>query len=295
MSPFKQCLIEYIERNFHVSFALFSLVVLTYHYSGVPIDWSYGAFAGLGTLVAYTYIRNVPPQVSLIDGVKRVLKQSPFWIHVLALLLLGLISGLNQQQGLLLFVIMLLCLGYILPGPKLNPKLEVAKKSRHLPSPLRDFGAIKIIIVALVWSGMSVLMPLLSDTSLSPKVLWLFVAQALWVVVLIIPFEIRDIGKDQLRHPTWPQKLGLLGVKLLGSLLLMISVFIHFWLNNEPSPSTEVPIGFMGAPYLITMILTAIGLLKATPKQSFWYSTFWIEALPIAWLILYYGFNFWIQ
>lgn len=287
MSRVKHCLKQYIERNIHVSLAVVSLVLLTYHYSATAVDWVYVTFAGIGTLVTYTYIKNVPPQVSIVFGVKQVLKQSPFWIHILALIVLGLIIVMNQSQRLILVVITMLCLGYILPRPMVKRHEKSSIKHRNIPSTLRDFGAIKIVIVALIWGCVSVLLPLLSYRTLNPEIWWLFIAQTLWIAVLTIPFEIRDAVKDQLRQPTWPQKLGLTGVKVLGSSLLVISMAIHIGLFSKVEDSAEHQIVFVSLPYVMAMILTQMGLIRAKGNQSYWYSAFWIEAIPMAWLILY--------
>lgn len=295
MSLVKHCLKQYVERNIHVSVSVLSLAFLTYHYSGTSIDWFFLAFSGIGTLVAYTYIKNVPPKGSINLSVKQVILRSPLWINILALLLVGLILFLNSRQQIVLGILMLLCLVYILPTAA-NDKDETSKNICHLiPWPLRDFGAVKIVIVALVWSGISVVMPLISEGWPMRELSLLFIAQSLWIIVLTIPFEIRDSGKDQLRHPTWPQKLGLSGVKVLGICLLLISVAMHFLLNRDLVMAQGTTPGFMDTPYVITVILTLIGLIKAKPKQSFWYSAFWIEGIPIAWLILYLGFNFYLK
>ncbi|HBB48840.1 MAG TPA: hypothetical protein DCZ44_04300 [Flavobacteriaceae bacterium] len=114
----------------------------------------------------------------------------------------------------------------------------------------------------------------------------LFIAQTLWIIVLTIPFEIRDSSKDQLRHPTWPQKLGLLRVKILGTFLILSNIGIHFWLHLGQYQWLNQSISFVDLPYLLTMGLSFFGLIMAKPKQSFWYSAFWIEAIPIAWLVM---------
>ena len=275
MSLFKRCLRQYIEHHLHVSLALISLVFLTYKYTRLPIDWNYMGFAFFGTIVAYTYIKNVPSQVSFKSGVFLVLQRSPWWVHamgVISVLFATTLSDL-QQLGLIIFVI--LSLAYILPIP-----FKIA--------PFRDYGAIKIIIVALVWSGISVLLPLLLRDPISWEIILLYLAQTLWIIVLTIPFEIRDSGKDVLRHPTWPQKLGLWRTKILGTVLLMICAVIHFNLSVGLEIESEQSITFWGSSFLFALGFTWLGLLIAQSKQSYWYSAFWIEAIPIAWLLMRY-------
>lgn len=275
MSLFKRCLRQYVEHNIHVSFAVFCLVLLTYRYAGIPADWNYLVFAFLGTIVAYSYIKNVPAQVSFKSGVFLLLQRSPWWVHIMGIISVLLVATFSvvQQIGLVFF--MILSLAYILPGPA---KL----------APFRDYGAIKIVIVALVWSGVTVLLPLRLLHHISEKTLLLFLAQTLWIIVLTIPFEFRDSGKDVLRHPTWPQKLGPLRTKILGTVLLIICAVIHLYLSVGPEIESDLLITFWGSPFLITLCLTCFGLLMAQSKQSYWYSAFWIEAIPIAWLLMTY-------
>ena len=273
MSLFKHCLRQYIEHHIHVSLALISLVFLTYKYASLPIDWNYMGFAFFGTIVAYTYIKNVPAQVSLKSGVFLVLQRSPWWVHAMGIISVFFAVTLRVSQQLGLIIFMILSLAYILPIP-----FKIA--------PFRDYGAIKIIIVALVWSGISVLLPLLPLHHIYWEIVLLYLAQTLWIIVLTIPFEIRDSGKDVLRHPTWPQKLGLWRTKILGTVLLMICAVIHFNLSVGLEIESEQSITFWGSSFLFTLALTWLGLLVAETKQSYRYSAFWIEAIPIVWLLM---------
>lgn len=291
MSLIKRGLRHYIGLNFHVSFSLMSLTVLTYFKSDLPVDLFYVAFAGLGTLAVYTYIKQVPAEATLKSAWRAVTRESPAWVHVISVLALCLVGRFNPSQVMVLVASIFLSVAYILPWPLLVSSRRRERKSTRFAHTLRDFGAIKIIIVALVWSSVSIVLPLLAYGPISINIVMLFLAQTMWVIVLTIPFEIRDTHKDQLRHPTWPQKMGLFRVKAIGIVLLIMSLFVQFLrLNFIEQEASHVP-SYLDVPYLFTMGLTAFGLLWAKPNQSFWYSAFWIEAIPIVWLVLS-GFNF---
>jgi hypothetical protein len=68
----------------------------------------------------------------------------------------------------------------------------------------------------------------------------------------------------------------------------MICAVIHFNLGVGLGIESDLLITFWGSPFLITLCLTCFGLLMAQSNQSYWYSAFWIEAIPIAWLLMTY-------
>ncbi len=290
MRPIIRTVKQYVALNVHVSLALISLVIITYHYLDVSVDWHYVAFAFFSTLVAYTHIKNVPSGVALKMVISTVFTKSPWWIHLLSLICLWLALSFQIQQLLILLTLVLLCLGYCLPRPIFIKKNLKHVNSVSVQSSLRDYGAIKVIIVAIVWCGVSLLLPMNNQLIFDVKLAMICVAQSLWIIVLTIPFEIRDSNKDQLRHPTWPQKLGLRGTKVLGVVLWTLSLVLHYFAGWGVF-GTSGQLSFIDLPFGVTMALTLFGLLRAKPNQSFWYSAFWIEAIPILWLTMTYLFS----
>ena len=290
MRPIIRTVKQYVALNVHVSLALISLVIITYHYLDVSVDWHYVAFAFFSTLVAYTHIKNVPSGVALKMVISTVVKKSPWWIHLLSLICLWLALSFQIQQLLILLILVLLCLGYCLPRPIFIKKNLKHVNSASVQSSLRDYGAIKVIIVAIVWCGVSLLLPMNNQLIFDVKLAMICVAQSLWIIVLTIPFEIRDTNRDQLRHPTWPQKLGLRGTKVLGVVLWTLSLVLHYFAGCGVF-GTSGQLSFIDLPFGVTMALTLFGLLRAKPNQSFWYSAFWIEAIPILWLTMTYLFS----
>ena len=278
MSLQKSVLRPYVEHNIHVSIAFMALVIMTYRQSDGSMDWSYVLFSGLATICLYTYIRVIPQNITLIEGLRTVIKKSPIWAHFAGLLSLCLILNFNATQWLLFLGLSLLSLWYVLPQPDgwSWTQSEGQSKTSHLP--LRSFGAFKILIVAVVWSGVSVILPRLSLAPLTIKD-WLWaLEQTLWVVVLTIPFDIRDCSTDQLTHPTWPQKFGMTRTKLMGLMLLIVVVGLHLWRMPFGSVTEDA--------FYLALIFSAIALLGARANQSFWYSAFWVESIPILWCVM---------
>ena len=100
----------------------------------------------------------------------------------------------------------------------------------------------------------------------------------LYVLVLMLPFEIRDLQYDSLKLSTVPQKIGVKGTKLMGMILLVVFFLLEFFKDETHQIKIIV--------LLILSILTAVFLLWSSKKQSIYYASFWVEALPVFWLVL---------
>ena len=64
---------------------------------------------------------------------------------------------------------------------------------------------------------------------LSSDVWILLLQRFVFVVVLILPFEIRDLSVDDKILGTLPQRIGVKNTKLYGLLLLMVFFFLEFF------------------------------------------------------------------
>jgi hypothetical protein len=144
---------------------------------------------------------------------------------------------------------------------------------------LRSISGLKIYVIAVVWSGVTVILPIINaKLSLSTDI-WLEAIQRfLFVLIIMIPFEIRDMNYDSLKLGTIPQKIGVRKTKLIGILLLMPFFFLEF-LKDELIASRIIIL-------LLMIVLVSVFILKSKIKQSKYYSAFWVEALPIFWLLL---------
>jgi hypothetical protein len=145
---------------------------------------------------------------------------------------------------------------------------------------LRSLAGVKIFIIALVWTGMTVLIPLMYvKGSLNLIFLIEMIQRFLFIVVLMLPFEIRDLRYDAVELETVPQKIGVTKTKLFGSILLVIFLLLTIVKDQELS-SVEI---------LSTILITTISLFflwGTDKKQSQYYCSFWVESIPIMWLII---------
>ena len=139
----------------------------------------------------------------------------------------------------------------------------------------RNRWGIKIYIVAICWSGVSLVLPLSETQVLGGFLFWLeWVQRFLLIVVWTLPFEIRDLEVDPPNLNTIPQKIGVKNTIFFGLFLLTLYLVLGLVFSNL-------------VPYDIAMLLLTGGLLwKSRKKQSLYFSSFWVESIPILWLLL---------
>ncbi len=147
---------------------------------------------------------------------------------------------------------------------------------------LRSIPFLKVFVIALVWAGVSVYLPVIETyTELTSTTHWYAGQRFLTVCCLMIPFEIRDIRFDQKWIKTLPQVLGITKTKILGGLLLLMGSGINFIL-------LEV-IHFKVYLFVALSLLFMIIFSKVHQKKYF--ASFWVEALPIFYLFVLIVFS----
>jgi 4-hydroxybenzoate polyprenyltransferase len=123
-----------------------------------------------------------------------------------------------------------------------------------------------------------VILPVLNHQIEFDRVAWLIWLQmALWTFSTMIPFEIRDISNDSESMKTIPQVFGVRGAKMIGSMMLFGVVILSIFLSLQYHDII---------PTLIACTLALICLWKSNVHQSTYYASFWVEALPMVWLLM---------
>jgi len=144
---------------------------------------------------------------------------------------------------------------------------------------LRSVSGLKIYVIAAVWSGVTVILPIVESNGVfNQDVLLTFFQIYILVMVLLLPFEIRDLKYDNLKLTTVPQKIGIKRTKILGCVMLFIFFLLEFFKN-------EINVNSIFYMATIALILFLF-LLFAKKSQGKYYSAFWVEGLPILWLFL---------
>lgn len=155
------------------------------------------------------------------------------------------------------------------------PKKYLFDQSKNL----RTISGIKIYIIAFVWATSTVIIPLINeDIAIDFNVIVTTIQRYLYVLVVMFPFDIRDMRYDSIKLSTIPQRIGVKQTKLIGFILLIFFFLLEF-LKDEIDSNRIVVL-------LIITIITLLFLVFANKNQGKYYSGFWVEGIPILWLIL---------
>lgn len=138
---------------------------------------------------------------------------------------------------------------------------------------LRKYWFLKIAIVSFCLTYVVSYIPTLDtkmlfffDTILQVKLFFLICA-------LLIPFEIYDSQHDAMTLQTIPQKFGVKKTKYLGYLFLICFLILSLLLRYE---------------FLDIIIAIVIGFFIrfSSTKNSKYYTSFWVESIPILWWLI---------
>ncbi|RXR21971.1 hypothetical protein [Flavobacterium stagni] len=146
---------------------------------------------------------------------------------------------------------------------------------------VRRFGIIKLFWVSAVVTYTTVILPNY-DECIHENTLKIALLQWVFISVLMIPFEIYDSVRDGIQLGTLPQKVGIPRAKQLGYLgILLFILFQFYWVPSD------FYIGNCGIA-----LITLVAIYCTQTNQSRWYTSFWVEALPILWMVFLNGFDF---
>ena len=139
---------------------------------------------------------------------------------------------------------------------------------------IREIGLWKIFLIAIVWTGMTVILPAVQHEGMQqltdPRSWWLAAERGIFILAITIPFDIRDLVNDAKKGVrTIPSSIGTFRAILLSLLLLALLLFLVWWRLGLGGPL------FHG--YLISTLITMLGVSYATPNRSDMYCSFWIE------------------
>jgi len=124
------------------------------------------------------------------------------------------------------------------------------------------------------------LLPLLNnDYYFNADVLLTAVQRFIFVIMLMMPFEIHDLQYDSLKLSTIPQKIGIRNTKIFG--LILGILFFLISLFKDETNSNHIAIT------LVITIVSIVFLMFSKKNQNSYYSSFWVEGIPIMWLFLH--------
>ena len=271
----------FLNSSVWVAITVSALVEITSMNIGVKTSSFLRFFIFFGTIFGYNFMKYFEkthlsvfhPRVLKVDLVTiqkwfkglQSPKKATFLLSVFSAVSCGvLIFKLNYETLVLLCVPALLSFFY-----------AVSYRNKTL----RSTSGLKIYVVGVVWAIVTVILPVVDGKIDVDYDIWItFIQRVIFVVVLILPFEIRDLRVDDLSLGTLPQKIGVQKTKLFGAVLLLISLLLEFFKD------VVLELNVVVLPVIFTV--TLFFLINSSVKQSKYYASFFVEGIPIIWLLL---------
>jgi len=272
MKGLRQIFDFYINSSIHVALAVVSLSWLTLFEFDIPLDQNLLFFIFFASITGYNFVKYFGlakfHHRSLANWLKLIQIFSFFCFIFMCY------YAIKIQTKTLFYIAGMGLVTFLYAIPFLPKRFLFDEKQN-----LRNVGGIKIYVIALVWSGVTVLLPLVNNTiAISEDVVFTFLQRFAFVLVLMFPFEIRDMQFDSLKLATIPQKIGEKQTKVIGIFLLILFFLLEFFKKDHTLKGLIILL-------LITLMALAF-LLYARKNQNRYYSGFWVEGIPIFWMLL---------
>jgi hypothetical protein len=280
MNSLKKVFDFYIFSNIHVGIAGFCLAKISLFKFGIHSNLA-PLLIGFSIIISYNFIRYFEINSKRLGWFKSWFLQNEIklvWVSILAFLSSGYIILFTKFNFESLFIVIpfgFITVFYAIPLFKIG-KFQIS---------FRNFPAIKIFSIAIAWAGVTVLFPLLEQGyHFNNNVYLEFFQRILILIAYIIPFDIRDINFDEEQLKTIPQLVGIKNSKIVGTILLFVFVFLDFLKDSyfEKDILSDV----------IIAIIAFLFLWNSKTKQSRYYTSFFVEAIPILWfleVVIFFG------
>lgn len=266
MKYFKLIFDFYIQSSIHVALSCYALVRMTHHMVHIQDDRPMAYFVFFGTIVGYNFVK--------YDGLARAKKlQMRKELKVIALFSLCSFLAVGFYFFQLQRITQIISIAFL--GLTLLYTLPFFPNRKNA----RNWAGIKIYIVALCWVGVTLVLPLLNaNIPITSDFYLKCIQRFILIFVLILVFEILDLKNDDPHLKTVPQQIGVKRTKILGLLLLIPFYFLEFLKSNFDENQLIINLILVG--------IISLFLLFANEKRSKYYTSFWVESVPIVWWLL---------
>ncbi len=264
----------YINSSIHVSLAVVAFTLITIFEYDLLIDLDLLLFIFFATITGYNFVKYAGIAKLYHLSLARNLRYIQVFALVCFLILIYFTFQLKISVLIATAILGAFTIFYAIPV------FGEGKNLRSLPG-------LKIFIIGFVWAGSTVLLPLINaEKYLGIDLIVDFIQRLMLVILLTLPFEIRDLNFDNERLGTIPQKLGVYRTKIFG-LILILLIFSAELLQNS-FRSTEF------FALVLMLLVSGIFLWKSGKDQGKYYSSFWVESLPIWYLVGYLILRFFL-
>jgi len=273
MKWFTRLLDFYLNSSIHVALSVISLLVITQEKFNIIYKYELLLFVFFSTITGYNFIKYAGVAKFHHRSLTKSLRIIQIFSFFCFVLMVYFFFQLSIPTLKLVAVFAAITFFYAIPFvPKL---LSPVDENRNL----RSISGIKIYVIALVWAGVTVLLPFFEIGIVLYYDVWVETAQRfLWVILLMIPFEIRDMKYDSIKLGTIPQKIGIKRTKQIALFLVIILFALEFFKDDFSAVQTGV--------LLFALILLSALIVLSTPKQNKYYSSLWVEGIPLLWLAI---------
>ncbi len=260
MQHLRKLLDFYIQSSIHVGLALFSLVYVTTFENDLCKHITYPCCVLFGTILGYNFLKYFD-----------IFRKGKF--HSL------------KYYGIVLVCFLAVFGFYFFFKRMINVvkiQLIVGGLMVLLYPLLRKQGIIKMFWVSFVIAYLTAFVYSNASPLFHGSVALEFVKRFVFVSALMIPFEIYDSQHDDKTLNTLPQKFGIETAKKAGYLLLLLFVILdvlNFSLNET------IGIQFLVIDIVIALI-TGLAIYFSSLKRNQYYTSFWVESIPILWWVL---------
>lgn len=266
MTTFRKILAFYIESSLHVALAVYALICITFLKLGIPYDGPVAYFGFFGTIVGYNFVK-----YDELARVKKVVLTPTFKTIIGLSFIAGLATfyyflELQTKTKWIGFIALFITIIYTLP---FFPRKQN----------MRNWSGVKIYLVAIAWVIVTVVLPVFdSNHAFDIVVLLKCLQRFIFVFVLLLIFEIIDLQFDSKKLQTIPQRIGIKLTKYLAYLLLVIFIAMDFLKPNISQIHLMTTISIA--------ILIAVFTFFANGNRNKYYTSFWVESIPLFWLLL---------
>ena len=135
---------------------------------------------------------------------------------------------------------------------------------------IRKTGWIKPFYVSFVVSYITLFIPL----NRHEEIVLLFIQRFLLLSSVMIPFEILDSTTDAVAMKTLPHLFGIQRTKQIGYVLVVLFCVVSFHALDCLYPC------------FIYALSSVVAIYFSSEKRSWYYTSFWVESLPIVWWLI---------
>jgi 4-hydroxybenzoate polyprenyltransferase len=290
---FKKLFQFYLFGNIHIALCAVACVYTFGAIVGAGSEYPILIIAFSGTLALYSFQR-------LVGVIKKendhIHSERHEWNihHKNSLIVLTLISCLAGSWAFFQISmpsqILLIVLGFIsfIYAAPVFPAAE--KKLR-----LRDFPFVKVFFIAIIWTGVSVWLPLLNGNAIALKYNPNILASGFYtslvffpaVLALTIPFDLRDMSSDPPEIRSLPMILGEKKSILLCQILVLISVAMALG-GYQVEGVHHFSYG-QCISYAVWALITLISLQFCHSKRHEYYFSFLMDGLLLLLCLLLSG------